>query len=172
MSGVLRAPRRLTKSDDRSSFTSGAEELDDWFRRFAWQNQQAKNSVVYVAAVDDIVVGYYAICAAAIGHDDAPEGFTRRRPNPIPVVLLARLAVDRRAQGRGVGAGMVRDAVARALSVSTGLGAAALIIHCRDDAAREFDLRHIDLLESPIDPLHLILPLRAAAAALEGPEGQ
>lgn len=172
MPGILRAPRVLEKSDDRSTFVSGAHELDDWFRRFAWQNQRAKNCVVYVATLDDLVVGYYAICAAAVGHDDAPEEFTRRRPDPVPVVLLARLAVDRRAQGRGVGAGLLRDAIARSLSVSAGLGAAALIIHCRDDAAKAFYHRHVDLLESPLDPLHLLLPLRAAAAALGGVANQ
>lgn len=162
MTGVLRAPRKLERSDERGGFESGAEELDDWFRRYAWENQRANNAVTYVATVDDTVVGYYAIAAAGVSKDDVPASFGSRRPSEIPCVLLARLAVDRRAQGRGVGAALLRDAITRAVSVSEGLGAACLLIHCRDASARAFYLRLADLHESPVDPLHLVLPMKTA----------
>lgn len=166
MVDVLEAPRRLERRDGRSGFDSGAEELDDWFARFAWENQRANNSVTYVAMVNDQVVGYYAIAASGVSHADAGEEFSRRRPDPIPCVLLARLAVDRRAQGRGVGVALFRDALERALSVSQGMGAACLLIHCRDDSARAFYLRHVDAIQSPLDELQLVVPMKAIASQL------
>lgn len=158
--GHLHAPRRLLPSDDRSTFCSGVPDLDDWFRRFALQNQRANNAVTYVTLLDEQIVGYYALCAAAVSREDAPAGFAKGRPTTIPCVLLARLAVDSRAQGRGLGAALFRDAIARAVRASEHLGIACLIIHARDETARAFYVYNADLLESPVDPLHLILPLR------------
>lgn len=166
MADVLEAPRRLERQDDRAGFESGAGELDDWFARFAWQNQRANNAVTYVSTLGGRVVGYYAIAAAGVSHADAGERFARSRPDPIPCVLLARLAVDRCAQGRGLGAALFRDALERALSVSQGMGAACLLIHCRDGSARDFYLRHVDAIQSPIDELQLVVPMKAIAAQL------
>lgn len=158
--GHLHGPRKLERSDDRKTFASGATELDEWFAKYAWQNQRAKNAVVYVATLDDLVVGYYAICSGGISADQAPDGFAKGRPTNIPIVLLARLAVDRRAQDRGLGGQLFRDAITRSVAASDAIGAAALVIHARDENARDFYLKHADLLDSPVDPMHLILPLR------------
>lgn len=166
MAEVLQAPRRLEKGDDRSEFDSGAPELDDWIARYAWQNQRANNAVTYVSTLGDRVLGYYAIAAAGVSHESVGAEFSKRRPNPIPCVLLARLAVDRRAQGRGLGAALFRDALGRALSVSEGMGAACLLIHCRDESARDFYLRLADAWSSPIDDLQLVVPMRAIASQL------
>lgn len=163
---MLEAPRRLEKQDDRACFESGADELDGWFAKYAWENQRANNAVTYVSMLEERVVGYYAIAAAGVSHAGAGEEFSRRRPDPIPCVLLARLAVDRRAQGKGVGAALFRDALERALSVSQGMGAACLLIHCRDESARAFYLRHVDAIRSPIDELQLVVPMKAIAAQL------
>jgi len=160
VSGHLHAPRKLLPSDDRSTFRSGVPDLDDWFHRFALQTQRANNAVTYVALLDERIVGYYALCAAGVSRDDAPPAFAKGRPTTIPCVLLARLAVDVRAQGRGLGAALFRDAIARAARASESLGIACLIIHARDDSARAFYVHNADLLESPVEPLHLILPLR------------
>lgn len=164
--GVLQAPRRLEKGDDRSSFHSGADELDTWLRKFAWQNQRANNAVTYVAMMNEVVVGYYAIAAAGVAHEETTEAFSKHRPNPIPCVLLARLAVDRRAQGKGVGAALLRDALTRSVQASDSIGAAAMLIHCRDHAAKQFYLRHTDALESPVEELQLVLPIAAIAAQI------
>lgn len=161
MRGYLHPPRKLLTTDDRSTFHSGVHELDDWFHRFALQNQRANNAVTYVALLDERVVGYYAVCAAAVSRDGAPPDFAKGRPTSIPCVLLARLAVDERAHGRGLGAALFRDAIARAVRASEDLGIACLIVHARDESARAFYLHNADLLASPVDPLHLILPLRA-----------
>lgn len=163
--GHLHEPRKLEHSDRRADFASGAEELDDWFHRYAWQNQQANNAVVYVATVDAVVVGYYALCSGGIEREQVPEKLGKGRPDPIPVILLARLAVDQRAQGRGLGAALFRDAIARALNASDGIGAAALLIHARDEDARAFYQRLADVVPSPVDPLHLVLPVKVARAA-------
>ena len=165
--GTLQAPRRLVRHDDTSRFTCGAEELDTWFRRFSWENQKANNAVVYVTTQDDEILGYYALAMAAYARAEAPPELTRAsRPQEIPCVLLARLAVDRRAQGQGIGAALLRDAIERAYRLSEQVGAAALLIHCRDEAARAFYLRNGDFLASPGDPMHLMLSMKQIRIAL------
>ncbi|MDN5765560.1 MAG: GNAT family N-acetyltransferase [Humibacillus sp.] len=154
-------PRKLEKSDDRADFSSGAEELDDWLRRYAWQNQVANNATTYVTTDGSRVVGYYAIAMAAYEHSVAPASLARHRPRQIPCILLARLAVDRRWQSDGWGAELLRDALVRSVGLSESIGAAAVLVHCRDDAARRFYLRHGDFLPSPVEPLHLFAPMKA-----------
>jgi GNAT superfamily N-acetyltransferase len=161
-SGHLHAPRKLQPSDDRSAFRSGVPELDEWFQRYALQNQRKDNAVTYVAAVDGRIVGYYALCAAGVSREEAPAEFARGRPTSIPCVLLARLAVDERAQGRGLGAALFRDAIARTMRTAETLGISCLLVHARDESARSFYLHLADLVESPIDPLQLMLPLAVA----------
>lgn len=163
--GVLEAPRKLERHDDRSTFSCGQEELDTWLRQYAWQNQKANNAVVYVTLQDGVVLGYYAIASAAYARQDAPEPLRRgSRPSEIPCILLARLAVDRRAQGQGVGAGLLRDALERAAQLSEAVGAAALVIHCLNDEAREFYLANGDFVPSPADEYHLLLPMKTIIA--------
>lgn len=166
MAEMLQAPRRLEKGDERSEFNSGAPELDAWITRYAWQNQRANNAVTYVSTLGGEVVGYYAIAAAGVSHESVGVDFSKHRPDPIPCVLLARLAVDRRAQGKGLGAALFRDALGRALSVSEGMGAACLLIHCRDEGARDFYQRLADARISPINDLQLVVPMRAIASQL------
>lgn len=160
--GILQPPRKLEKHDDRSFFDSGAVELDEWLQKYAWQNLTANNAITYVTTLNDTVVGFYAICASGISQAHAPKEFRKHRPRDIPCVLLARLAVDRRMQGKRIGRQLLRDAIARAITASESIGAACLLIHARDETARDFYLRNVDLLESPVDPLHLILPTKTA----------
>jgi len=164
--GILQAPRKLEHEDDRTAFDSGAPELDDWLRRYAWQNQRADNAVTYVTVRDGVVLGYHAIAMAAYAASDLPDGLRKGRPRQTPCVLLARLAVDRTAQGQGVGAALLRHAIETAYHASQSVGAAALLIHCRDDAARDFYLANGDFLASPVDPLHLMLPMNEVARRL------
>lgn len=158
--------RKLERADERSTFTSGAEELDQWLRKYAWQNQRANNAVTYVTVRDGVVMGYYAIAAAAYARENLPENEQRGRPREIPCILLARLAVDQQAAGLGLGAALVRDAVLRAWRAGQAIGATALLVHCRDEAARSFYLHLADFLPSPVEPLHLMLPMKAIAATL------
>ncbi|MBI9113688.1 GNAT family N-acetyltransferase [Sanguibacter suaedae] len=158
--GVLEPPRRLTKNDDRTAFTSGAPELDDWFRRFSLENQQANNAVTYVTVRDGVALGYYAVAMSAYTTLDLPERMQKNRPKEMPCILLARLAVDTTAQGQGVGAALLKHAMERAISLSEQVGAAALLIHCRDDAARDFYLANGNFVASPVEPMHLMLPMK------------
>ena len=166
--GALESPRRLVRQDVTAGFRSGAAELDDWFQRYAWQNQKANNAVVYVTAQDDVILGYYAITTASYSRDDAPQGLNHRsRPEEILCILLARLAVDERAQGRGVGAALLKDAIERCYRLSREVGAAALIVHCRDEQARAFYLANGDFLPSPANALHLLLSMKQLSRMLE-----
>lgn len=164
--GILQPPRKLARDDDRGTFSSGAPELDDWFRRFAWENQRAGNAVTYVTTLDGVVLGYYAIAMSAYATSQMPERMQKNRPVQTPCVLLARLAVDAAAQGQGVGAALLRHAIEQAHHASQSIGAAALLIHCRDDAARAFYLANGDFVQSPIEPLHLMLPMKEISRRL------
>jgi GNAT superfamily N-acetyltransferase len=155
------APRKLEHADIRDGFDSGADDLDEWLAKYSWQNQQANNATTYVITAGERVVGYYAITMSAVARLDAPAGLQRGRPSQIPCILLARLAVDRSCQGAGLGWELLRDALLRAVRLSDSIGAAAVLIHCRDDKAKEFYLRNGDFLQSPVEELHLMVPIKA-----------
>ncbi|SRR5699024_10678427 len=165
--GIFEEPRRLERADIRSEFNSGATELDQWLREYAWQNQRANNAVTYVTVRDGIVMGYYAIAVAAYAKDRSPEELRGGSPREIPCILLARLAVDQRAAGRGIGASLLRDALLRALATSESVGAKAVLIHCRDEHARSFYEHLAEFLPSPVEPLHLMLPIKTLRSLIE-----
>ncbi len=165
---TLEPPRRLERHDRRGDFTCGNDELDQWFHRFSWQNQKAHNAVTYVAQQGGRVAGYYALAAATIRRDWSPTSFAAQRPQSIPCMLLARLAVDRRVQGQGVDTTLLLDALRRTLAASDQFGIAALLIHCKDEEARAFYMRHVDALESAVSPLQLVVPTRTIARAFGG----
>lgn len=154
-------PRKLERADTRIGFRSGANDLDDWLTKYAWQNQEANNAITYVITDGSRVVGYYAITMAAIARSAAPEPLQRGRPNQVPCILLARLAVDQRFKGEGLGWELLRDALLRGLQLSGSIGAAAILVHCRDEAAKAFYLHNGDFLSSPVDELHLMIPIKA-----------
>lgn len=153
-------PRKLARGDDRRSFDSGAAELDEWLQKYAWQNQQANNATTYVITDGQRVVGYYAIAMAAVTRGGAPADLQKGRPSQIPCILLARLAVDRRAQGQGLGWELLRDALLRSVQLSGVIGAPAVLVHYRNEEAKRFYLNHGDFLQSPIDDLHLLVPTK------------
>lgn len=158
---MLAFPRKLQRDDPLDDFSCGAAELDQWLKKFAYANLRANNAVTYVVLGEGRVVGYYALAVAAVEREAAPERLSGpERPHQIPCILIARLATDVRYQGRGVGAGLLRDALQRAAQLSESVGAAAVLVHARDDAARSFYLSHGDFLESPIDALHLMAPMK------------
>lgn len=165
----LTSPHKLTPQDNREGFCSGADELDEWLKRFAMQNQKANNAITYVTTLDDYVLGYYSLCSAGISQEQVPEVFGKNRPKDIPCILLARLAVDRRAKKKGVGRGLLRDAILRSYQAADTIGAACLLIHCRDEQAKKFYMHNADFLQSPIDELHLILPIKHIKKLLERP---
>ena len=166
MSLVVTPPRKLERSDDRSDFSSGAVELDEWIAKYAWQNQAANSATTYVITANSKVIGYYAIAMSAYDKAMAPKALAKG-PNQIPCILLARLAVDKRYQGEGWGVDLLRDALLRSVGLSDSIGAAAVLIHCRDEAARDFYLRNGDFVQSPVEELHLMVSMKALKAYVD-----
>ena len=160
---VLQEPRLLEHKDERARFQSGNAEIDDWFHRFAWQNHSAGNARVFVTTQEPETLGFYALAMGAEERHKLPDALKPgRRPDPCPVLLLARLAVDQRAQGRGIGAVLLKDALSRAYKLSNEVGFAALLVHCANNHAREFYLsQSSQFVPCPGAENHLVLPLRA-----------
>lgn len=167
MSDPLQPPRKLQASDAVEGFTSGADELDDWLVRFAYQNQRAGNATTYVAVRDGQVIGYYALAMAGVEKKDAPERVRKGGvPQQVPCLLLARLAVDLSEQGAGIGRGLLVAALRRAVAISDEVGVRALLVHARDEVARDFYVRHAEFRSSPTDDLHLFLLLKDVRRAI------
>jgi GNAT superfamily N-acetyltransferase len=141
-------------------FDCGEAMLDDWLKRRALSNQAGGASRTFVVADEDgRVRGYYALAAGAVSHQLATSGVKRNMPDPVPVMVLARLAVDRRAQGLHLGAALLRNAVLRAVAVSQHAGVRALLGHTLHEKARQF-YEHHGFQPSPTHPMTLMLRLR------------
>jgi len=163
-----RGPTKLSANHETEEFSSGADELDKWLRQRALKGQAVGNASVFVVAKDHRVLGYCALASAGVEQKDLPGKVRRNAPAPIPVLLLARLAVSQHAHGRGIGRLLLRDAMLRSIRVSEDIGFRALLIHCRDENARDFYRSVVpQFMDSPTEPLHLLLPLSALVAAAE-----
>lgn len=159
MSLLLSVPQPLVASHIISEFDCGEASLDDWLKRRALINQVSGASRTFVVAdQDNRVCGYYALAAGAVAHQLATGAVRRNMPDPIPVLILARLAVDQRAQGIKLGAGLLKDAVSRAGSVAQNAGVRALVVHALNEKARAF-YEYYGFSISPIHPLTLMLRL-------------
>lgn len=161
MSLRLSAPLPLAIAHRLDGFACGETTLDEWLKRRALANQLSGASRTFVVAdQDDRVFGYYALAAGAVSHQQATGTMRRNMPDPIPVIVLARLAVDQRAQGDKLGAGLLRDAVHRVIAVSENAGVRAVLVHTLNDRAKQF-YEHYGFQASPVHPMTLMLPLRA-----------
>lgn len=159
MSLPLGAPQPLAADHLLDDFSCGETTLDDWLRRRALINQQSGASRTFVVADPDRrVLGYYAIAAGAVSHAAATTNVKRNMPDPIPVLVLARLAVDRRAQGIKLGAALLQDAVFRAATVAQNAGVRALLVHSLHDHAKQF-YEHYGFQASLQHPMTLMLRL-------------
>lgn len=164
MSLNLSAPQTLAAVHRLADFDSGEPTLDDWLKRRAMNNQLTGASRTFVV-VDDThrVYGFYALAAGAVSHQLATNSVRRNMPDPVPVMVLGRLAVDRRAQGIHLGAAMLRDAVNRAITVSQHTGVRALLVHALHEQAKKFYLYH-GFQESPLHSMTLMLRLNSLNA--------
>ena len=151
-------PRLLTGDLDLADFACGTPALDEWLRHRALANQESGASRTYVVTVDRRVVGYYALANGSVVAAEAPGRVRRNMPDPIPVMILGRLAVDRSRQGRGLGSDLLRDAVLRTLQAAEIAGIRALLVHALDEGAARFYARS-GFLPSPMRPLTYFLPL-------------
>lgn len=162
----LSAPERIAPHHDVSGFSCGEAVLDDWLRQRALKNEHARASRSYVVCVGKTVAAYYSLAAGSIEHAFVPSGIRRDMPRPIPVLILARLAVDARYAGKSIGTALVRDALARTFKVAEEIGVRALLVHARNENPAHF-YKRLGFTVSPMDPLVLMLPLKLAGKALQ-----
>lgn len=152
--------RKLDRRHSVAPFDCGYEALNRYLSHFALNNQTAGSAQTYVALVDERVVGYYSLAVGAVAHAEAPPRVTKGvARHPVPVILLARLAVDSTVKGKGLGAALLHDALARTLQAADIAGIRAVIVHAKDDDARRF-YEHFDFEPSPTDPYHLYLLIK------------
>ncbi len=161
MSLKLLSPQPLSAEHRLEDFACGETSLDDWLRRRALINQTTGASRTFVVTDESgQVLAYYALAAGAVSHQESPGAIRRNMPDPVPVMVLARLAVDQRLQGQQVGGALLKDALQRAVSVAQNIGVRALLVHALNDRARQF-YAHYGFVPSPANPMTLMLPLHA-----------
>ncbi|MBX9660667.1 MAG: GNAT family N-acetyltransferase [Nitrospiraceae bacterium] len=156
--GDLRAPEKLSPDHDLAAFDSGEMVLDEWLRRRAAQNESSGASRTYVICAGKRVVGYYSLAVGAATHEQVAGRIKRNMPDPVPVMILGRLAVDRTFQGKGIGAGLLKDAVLRTLQAANIAGIRALLVHAISDAAKRF-YEASGFIASPVDPMTVMITL-------------
>ena len=164
---MLVGPEPLAIHHRIAAFSSGVASLDEWLQRRALPNQASGASRTFVVCLDQEVVGYYALASSAVAPAAAPGRFRRNMPDPIPVVVLGRLAVARSHQSQGLGRALFQDAARRTLHAAEAIGIRGLLIHALSEEARAFYLR-LGLDESPLDPMILMVTLADLHAALMG----
>jgi GNAT superfamily N-acetyltransferase len=167
MNALLRI-EKLRRDHAVEAFDCGKSALNRFLTQFALLNQQANASQTYVAVRGHEVVGYYTLVFGQIAFEDAPERLQKGvARHPVPLMVLARLAIAKTAQGQKLGAGLLKDAMLRTLQAAQIAGLRALAVHAKDDEARRF-YEHFDFVASPTDPMHLMVLLKDVRAALGG----
>jgi GNAT superfamily N-acetyltransferase len=157
----LSPPSPLDASHDLTAFACGEPLLDDWLKKRAVRNDQSGASRTYVVCDGLRVVGYYCLSAGAVSRAEAPKAMRRNLPNPIPALVLGRLAIDSRFQGLGLGSALLQDAIRRTLQVSVISGVVALLVHAISERAKGFYLS-FGFVPCPEQPMTLCLVLRTA----------
>lgn len=164
----LDPPVPLTRKHAGADFDCGKGPLNDYLVRFAWMNHQSGAARTYVTTRGSRVAGYYTLAYGSVSHEDAAprvrKGLAR---HPIPVIVLARLAVDRCEQGKGIGKGLLKDAMLRALQAAEIAGLRAIIVHAKDEEAKAFYAK-FGFEPSPLDELHLQLLLKDVKRTIAG----
>lgn len=163
---VLKAPEKLTADHPLEDFHCGIPSLDDWLKRRAWRNEQEGASRTYVLCAGTRVVGYYCLAAGSLIAANAPGKVRRNMPDPIPVMILGRLAVDQEWKGQGLGRGLLRDATLRVLSAADVAGVRAILIHALSEDAKQFYER-CGFVESPTHPMTLLAMLKDIKAIFQ-----
>jgi len=158
-------PEKLTPDHDLSQFQCGEPSLDDWLRRRALRNDESGASRTYVLCVGKRVVGYYALAVGAVAHIDAPARVRRNMPDPVPVMVIGRLAVDQTIQGQAIGAALLRDAVLRTLQAAEIAGIRAILVHAISERAKRF-YEKWGFVSWPMDPMTLMITIAEATKSV------
>ena len=156
---------KLSQSHELGDFDCDNQQLNNWLTRFAWTNQRAETAKTYVAHRNNRVAGYHTLVASSALKHESPERIAQGLANhPVGLVLLARLAVDRREQGKGLGKALLKDALARTAQAADVVGVRAVMVHAIDDKAREFYLYHG--FEPSPDPFQLMMLTKDLRASI------
>ncbi len=167
----LNAPEKLRAEHDLSEFECGEPSLDDWLRRRALQNEESGASRTYVVCAGQKVVGYYALAVGAVAHAEAPGRVRRNMPDPVPVMIIGRLAVHKDFHGKKIGPGLLRDAVLRTLQAADIAGVRAVLVHAISERARKF-YEDCGFIASPMDPMTLMITVAEAVKAFVGKDAR
>jgi predicted N-acetyltransferase YhbS len=163
--GVLAAPEPLAPHHELDVFVSGVAALNEWLKRRARRNEADGASRTFVLCTDRRVVGYYSLAAGSVLHTAATGKVRRNMPDPVPALLLARLAVDQAWHGKGLGADLLSDAVSRAIGAAETIGVRAILVHAISDGAKAFYEKH-GFRSSPIEPMTLMVTIDEARRML------
>jgi GNAT superfamily N-acetyltransferase len=163
--GIVTKPQLLTNEHQSVDFNCGSDLLNDWLKKRALKNQVNGASRTFVICIDGRVVGYYALSSGSVERIEAPKAVARNMPETIPIMLLGRLTIDLKAQGKGLGAALLKDALLRILSVAKNVGVRAVLVHSISQEAKEF-YQSYGFQVSPIDPMTLVLPIKKIEALL------
>jgi GNAT superfamily N-acetyltransferase len=163
----IRPPEPLEDNHHLESFCCGEDALDDWLRKRARANQASGASRTYVVCQGDLVIGYYALASGAITVESAPGRFRRNMPDPIPVAVLARLAVDRNWQAKGIGRALFRDAALRVAHAADVIGIRGIVVHAISEEAKNFYIA-LGFDASAREPMTLMVTLTDVRAVLSG----
>jgi len=149
----------LSKEHNRNSFDCGVFELNEYLKKYALQNQKKKSARTYVIIIDNKIVGYYSLAYGGVSSVDAPLILTKGLGKyPVPVIILARLAIDLSQKGKGLGAALLKDALLRTLQAADIAGLRAMLVHAKDNTAKAF-YQKFGFLPSPTNEYHLFLPI-------------
>jgi predicted N-acetyltransferase YhbS len=163
----VEAPTPLTERHRVDVFRCAETVLEIWLKQRAGKNQLEGASRTFVICENNAVIGYYCLSAGSVAREAAPGSLRRNMPDPIPVVVLGRLAVDIGWSGKGLGRGLLKDAVLRTGGIASEIGVRAMLCHAISTNAKAFYIHH-GFIESPLHPMTLVLPI-AQARSLRSP---
>jgi len=165
----LTPPSPIAADQELANFDCGEFSLNEWLKKRAFKNHATGASRCFVLCAGTDVIGYYSLSAGAISHEVAPKAMQRNMPNPLPVLLLGRLAVDKRYHNQGIGQALLRDAMLRAVNVAGNAGVFALLVHALSDQAKQFYLSR-GFVESPLQPMTLLVTIETVRSILAEPD--
>ena len=157
--GSIKRPELLDSKHNVLDFNCGNETLNDWLKKRALKNQKQGASKTFVIYDGKQVVGYYALATGSVERISVPKSLARNMPNPIPVIVLGRLAIDKNFQGEKLGSALLKDAIQRTIYISENVGVKALLVHAISEEAKKFYLHH-NFIESPIESMTLLLSMK------------
>ena len=163
--GLVSAPEPLASDHELEAFESGVATLDEWLKRRARRNELEGASRTFVICAGKRVVGYYSLAAGSVLHVVATGKVRRNMPDPVPALLLGRLAVDQAWSGKGLGADLLSDAILRAIGAAESIGVRAILVHAISDTAKAFYEEH-GFRSSPVEPMTLMVTIDEARRML------